>query len=168
MTALSCTFNAHCARFCNKTITIHCTESYTIQIHTTIWSCALLDCYHFWWIFKTALLCYPCTKVRLRALEKVDKQQLNRKRFEIYQTISCFWAFLVTLSLHNFTKNVSKSVKLTTFIEMIIKSNLVKFLLRLQTKIYMSSSSPSLTYFQVQLFPVSGDKTISTRFWWMK
>ena len=62
-----------------------------------------------------------------RALEKVYKQQLNRKRFEIYQTISCFWA----LSLNNIKKFDAKSVKLTASIEVIIESTFIKFLPRL-------------------------------------
>ena len=39
-----------------------------------------------------------------RALEKVDKKQLNRKRFKIFQTTLCFGAFLPFLSLNNITK----------------------------------------------------------------
>ena len=74
-------------------------------------------------LFNFSLFCL----LFFRALEKVDKEQLNRKRFEIYQTISFFGAFLLYLSLHNFTKLISKSVKLTSFIEMVIKSNFVKF-----------------------------------------
>ena len=58
-----------------------------------------------------------------RALEKVDKQQLNRKWFEIYQTILCSWAFLPTLV----TKLASKSVKLKILIKTIIESTFVRF-----------------------------------------
>ena len=45
-------------------------------------------------------------------------------------------------------KLASKSMKLTTFIEIIIECTFLKFLLRLQTEIHTSPSSPSLTYFQ--------------------
>ena len=89
-----------------------------------------------------------------RALEKVDKEQLNRKRFEIYQTISCFGAFLLTLSLNNITKLVSKSIKISTLFQIIIESNCIKFLSTLLKNIHTSPSSPYLTYFWVQLFSV--------------
>ena len=66
-------------------------------------------------IFQRGVTHPTCTgnlkSVANRALEKVDKKQLNRKRFEIYQTISCFWAFLQTLSLNNITKLASMSIK---------------------------------------------------------
>ena len=50
-------------------------------------------------IFATCLFPKRCLLSReygsnFRALEKVDKEQLNRKRFEIHQTTSCFEAFL--------------------------------------------------------------------------
>ena len=63
-----------------------------------------------------------------RALEKVDKQQLNRKWFEIYQTISCFGALLLTLPLNKILKLASKSVKLGTLIQIFIESIYVKLL----------------------------------------
>ena len=88
-----------------------------------------------------------------RALEKVDKQQLNWKWFEICQTISCFGAFLLTLSLTKIPKLASKSVKLCTLMQIFIESIYVKFLPTLLEKIHTSPPSPSLTYFQVQLFP---------------
>ena len=62
-----------------------------------------------------------------RAVEKFDKQQLKRKRFEIYQTISCFEAFLLSFFLNNFPKFVSKSVKLAAVIEIIVVSILTSF-----------------------------------------
>ena len=71
-----------CTRFCKK----H--DKRSIRIIAIKWDRALL-------------------KSNNRALENVDKEQLNRKRFEIYQTISCFWAFLLTLSLNNITKLAS-------------------------------------------------------------
>ena len=80
-----------------------------------------------------------------RALEKVCKQQLNRKWFEIYQTISCFGAFLLTLSLNKIVKLASKSVKLCTFIQIFIESIYVKLLSTLLEKIQTSPPSPSLT-----------------------
>ena len=89
-----------------------------------------------------------------RALEKVDKEQLNWKRFENYHTISCFGAFLLTLSLNNIAKLASKSIKLNTLFQIIFESICVKFLSTLLKNIYTSPSSPSLTYFWVQLFPV--------------
>ena len=67
-----------------------------------------------------------------RALEKVDKEQLNGNRFEIYQTISCFGAFMLTSYFNRIAKLDSKSVKLTTFIEIIIESIFVKFLIALR------------------------------------
>ena len=75
-----------------------------------------------------------------------------KRLFEIYQKMSCFGAFLQKLSLHDVTKFASKSIKLTTFIEIIIENTLGKSLQRLQKEIHTSPSSPSLTYFQVQLF----------------
>ena len=57
------------------------------------------------------------------------------------------------------TKLDSKSVKLlTTFINIIIESAIVKFLPRLQKKIHTSPLSLSLIYFQEQLFPVPYSK----------
>ena len=50
---------------------------------------------------------------------------LNRKRYEIHQTISCFGAFKKNLCLNNITKFASKSLKLTTFIEIIMESTCV-------------------------------------------
>ena len=89
----------------------------------------------------------------IKHVKKVDKQQLNWKWFEIYQTISCFGAFLLTLSLNEIPKLASKSVKLCTLIQIFIESICVKFLSTLLEKIHTSPPSPSLTYFQVQLFP---------------
>ena len=60
-------------------------------------------------------------------LEKVDKEQLNQKRFEIYQTISCFGAFLLTLSLNNIMKLASKSIKVNTLFQLIFESICIKF-----------------------------------------
>ena len=63
------------------------------------------------------------------AVEKVDKEQLNRKRFEIYQTSSCFRAFWPTSSLNNVMKLASKSVKLNRYIHRNnIENTLVKIL----------------------------------------
>ena len=42
-----------------------------------------------------------------------------------YKTISCFGAFLQCLSLNDITKLASNTVKLTTFIELIIESTFV-------------------------------------------
>ena len=82
------------------------------------------------------------------------KEQLNRKRFEIYQTISWFGAFLLTLSLHNITKLASKSIKLSILFQIIIESICIKVLSTLLKNIHTSPSNPSLTYLWVQLFPV--------------
>ena len=46
-------------------------------------------------------------------------------------------------------------------IKVIIEITFVKFLLALQTEIHTSPSSPSLTYFQVQLFPVPYKQSFS-------
>ena len=54
--------------------------------------------------------------MKFRALEKVDMQELNLKRFEIYQKISYFGAFLLTSSLNRITKLASKPLKPSTFI----------------------------------------------------
>ena len=81
-----------------------------------------------------------------RALEKVDKEQLNRKPFEIYQTISCFGAFLLTLSFNNITKLASKSRELSTLFQIIIESMCIMFLFTLLKNIHTSFSRPSLTY----------------------
>ena len=105
-------------------------------------------------------------------IEKVDKQQLNWKWFKICQTISCFGAFLLTLSLTKIPKLASKSVKLCTLMQIFIESIYVKFLPTLLEKIHTNPPSPSLTYFQVQLFPspylayasYSTEKSASTAF----
>ena len=59
--------------------------------------------------------------------EKVDKEQLNRKRFEIYHTFPYFGVFFQTVSLNNMSKLVTSSVKLTISIEIIIKSTFSGF-----------------------------------------
>ena len=90
---------------------------------------------------------------RNRALEKVIKEQLIRKRFKIYQTISCFGAFLLTLSMNSITELVLKSIKLATVMKMITKGTFCKDFSNHTQKIMLSSTS--LTYFQVQIFPVT-------------
>ena len=54
------------------------------------------------------------------ALEKVNKQQLDKRQFEIYQTISCFRAFLQTLSFNDIMKQCA-------FKEKNIESTFIKF-----------------------------------------
>ena len=80
--------------------------------------------------------------LKIRALEKVDKEQLNRKRFEIYQAISWLGEFLLTLSLNNITKLASKSIKLGTFFQIIIKSICIKFLSTWSTLLKNIHTSP--------------------------
>ena len=82
------------------------------------------------------------------ALEKVSREQLIRKWFEIYQTISCFGAFLLTLSLNSIMELVSKSIKLASVIEIVIESYFINFL---PTKLKEIHTISSLSYFQVQL-----------------
>ena len=94
-------------------------------------------------------------KICNRAFEKVDKEQLNRKRFETYQTISCFGAFLLTLPLNNITKLAAKSINLSKLFQIIIESIFIKFKSTLLKNILTNPSSSSLTYFRVQLFPDS-------------
>ena len=89
-----------------------------------------------------------------RALEKVDKQQLNRERFEIFLTISWFGAFLITLPLNITIKPASKSGQLTTFIEIIIKSTFCKVFTKIAYRNSSEPLEPLLDLIQVQLFPV--------------
>ena len=91
-----------------------------------------------------------------KALEKVCKEKLIWKRFEIYQTISWFGAFLLTLSLNNITKLVSMSIKLVSMsiklvIEIIIKSTFIKFSPTILKEIHTLSSISSLTPYWKQL-----------------
>ena len=46
------------------------------------------------------------------ALEKVNEQQLDKRQFEIYQTISCFRAFLQTLSFNDIMKQCAFKEKI--------------------------------------------------------
>ena len=57
-----------------------------------------------------------------RAVEKFDKRQLKRKQFEIYQTISCIEAFLLSFFLNICTKFVSKLLKLAAVLEIVVES----------------------------------------------
>ena len=108
-------------------------------------------------IFKTFLeWCYAVIlliKNKSRGhLKKVDEQQLNWKRFEIYQTISCFGAFLQTLSFNDIANIASKSVKVKENIEITIESTLVKFLSRLQKKCIRTPRGPPWLTFKHSFF----------------